>query len=155
MTWLLAIAPLLLGAAAGLATRTDIQSPWYQTLRKPAWMPPPAAFGPVWTILYVLMGIAAARVAAATTKAGSGVALVLFGAQLVLNIAWSFLFFKAKSLPLALADIVALWFAVAATAAAFARIDAVAGVLMVPYVAWVTLATALTWTIYTTNPLRR
>lgn len=145
---LVAIAPLLLGAATGLATRSDVDSPWYRSLRKPSWMPPRAAFGPVWTVLYVLMGLAAARVYA---KAGPGPAMALFGAQLLLNIAWSFLFFKVKSLAWALADIWALWLVLAATVASFAGIDTVAAVMMLPYLAWTTLATALTWTLYSTN----
>ncbi len=143
-----ALAPLILGSATGLATASGVKSAWYASLKKPTWMPPGAAFGPVWTVLYVLMGLAASRIYG---KVGFGVSMVLFWVQLALNIAWSFLFFTKKSLRWALVDIVALWIVLAATVASFSRVDPLAAGLMMPYFAWTTFATALTAALYANN----
>lgn len=141
--------PVGLGAITGFATREGPQSSWYKSLRKPSWQPPAYLFGPVWSLLYVLMGIASWRVWKA---GGRGQPLVLYGVQLAMNVAWSFLFFNAKSLKWALVNIVALLGVLAATTASFYKVDPVAGYLMTPYLAWVAFATALTYTIYTSNP---
>lgn len=149
--WLLASLPLVLGTAVGLAVRADVQSAWYKSLEKPSWMPPAAAFGPVWTVLYVLMGLAAARVAMRAGPNRSG-PLALFAVQLALNLAWSIVFFRWKNIRAALLNIVVLWGVLVTTTAAFASVDALAAGMMVPYVAWVTLATALTAEIWRRNP---
>lgn len=140
--------PVSVGALAGYITRGESGGEWYRALRKPAWNPPGYVFGPVWTVLYVLMGVASWR----AWRAGATGGLVLYGVQLALNFAWSLLFFRARSPRWALADILALLGVLAATAASFGRADPVAGLLMAPYLAWVAFATALNAAIVARNP---
>lgn len=140
--------PLVLGAVAGLATRTEAKSTWYTSLKKPDWTPPNYLFGPVWTVLYILMGLASYRVWKA---GGRQEPMILYGVQLALNVAWSMLFFNAKSLSWALFDVLALLGVLVATTVAFYRIDRVAGYMMLPYLAWVAFAAALTANIYRKN----
>lgn len=140
--------PVGLGAAAGFATRDGVRSTWYAELEKPSWQPPAYLFGPVWTVLYVLMGLAAWRVWKAGARAEP---MLLYGVQLALNIVWSFLFFSAKNLKWALFEIIALWGVLVATTVTFYNADRTAGYLMVPYLAWVTFACILTYTIYRRN----
>jgi translocator protein len=134
---------LLAGVVGGLATRSSV-STWYPTLQKPAFNPPPWVFGPVWTTLYVLMGVAAWL---AWRAAGRGPARErgqrLFWVQLALNVLWSFLFFGLRSPPLALVEILLLWAAIFATLRAFWRVRPLAGALLLPYLAWVSFATLL------------
>lgn len=152
MDWGLAVAvgiPLGLGSLAGFLTRNESKSAWYNSLSKPSWTPPGYVFGPVWTLLYILMGVASWRV----WKAGGGQQpMVLYALQLTMNLAWSFLFFNAKNLQWALLDILGLLGVLVATTAAFYRVDRVAGYLMLPYVAWVGFAAALTISLYKKNP---
>jgi tryptophan-rich sensory protein len=123
---------ICLGAAGIGGWLTDI-GPWYRELDKPSWTPPNWVFGPVWTFLYVSMGVAAWLVWRRGGLRGAALALGLFGFQLVLNVIWSGLFFALHEPGYALIDIVALWIAIAATALAFARWSVAAGWLMVPY----------------------
>jgi benzodiazapine receptor len=125
---------------------------WYPTLAKPAWTPPSWVFGPVWTLLYALMAVAAWLVWRRAGLRGGRVPLGLFAAQLVLNAAWSGLFFALRNPAAALVDIVALWVLIAATVAAFARVSRTAALLLVPYLLWVTFAAALNAAIWTMNP---
>lgn len=118
---------------------------WYESLNRPAWTPPSWVFGPVWTLLYLLMGIAAWRV---WVTGGFGdrrtrVALVLFLAHLVLNAAWTWLFFGLHLLTAAAVEIVVLWAVILVLAIRFWRLDRPAGVLLVPYLLWVTYAVTL------------
>jgi tryptophan-rich sensory protein len=124
---------------------------WYRRLRRPAWSPPPSVFGPVWTALYALMGVAAALVAAGPRSPDRERALGLFKLQLALNAAWTPIFFGLRRPGAALAEIIAMWLAVAATVALFARQRLVAGLLLLPYLAWVTFATALNAAIWRRN----
>jgi tryptophan-rich sensory protein len=103
----------------------------------------------VWTVLYALMGVAAWRV---WRKAGFGTALYLFLAQLALNALWSWLFFAWRLGAAAFAEVVVLWVLIAATLAAFLRIDRLAGALLVPYLLWVSFACALTYAVWRANP---
>lgn len=138
--WLVAFIGVcqLVGIVGALATSPD--TVWFEQLAKPAWNPPNWVFAPVWTTLYALMGIAAWRV----WRTGRGAnALRLFFLQLSLNLAWSFLFFGAQSVDAALIDIICLWLAIVLTTIAFVRIDRLAAWLMVPYLLWVSFATAL------------
>ena len=117
---------------------------WYRRLDKPSWNPPNWVFGPVWTTLYLLMGLAAVRVwRARSPRADVRPALALFGLQLGLNLAWSWLFFDRRRVDLALADIAALDVALVGTTIAFGRVRTDAGLLLVPYLAWSTFATVL------------
>lgn len=144
---------LLCFAAAGLGsvfTDSSVGS-WYRTLDKPAFNPPSWVFGPVWTVLYALMAVAAWRVWRAYGFSGAPAALALFGVQLALNVGWSALFFGARMPGAAFAEIVVLWGAILLTTLAFFRLDRPAGWLMVPYLAWVTFAAVLNFSIWQMN----
>ena len=142
----------LAGVLGALATTPAIPT-WYATLAKPAWTPPGWLFGPVWTTLYAMMGIAAARVWIRWRHtAGGRRSLALFAVHLVLNAAWSFLFFGLRSPALGLADIVVLLATIVALVAWWWRLDRVAALLLAPYLAWVSFATALNAAIWRLNP---
>jgi len=139
--------PLAVGGLSGWLTAGGV-STWYQTLEAPVFAPPDWVFGPVWTALYLMMGLAAYLVSRASRLSGSaeGVgsrALPLFLAQLVLNGLWSLLFFGLQSPGLALIEILILWLAIGATVREFAGLSRPAAVLLLPYWAWVTFATVL------------
>ena len=136
-------APLLVGALGGVVTAGAVRD-WYPTLQRPSFAPPAWVFGPVWTALYLAMGVASWLVwrAGAERPEVRG-ALWLYAAQLVLNLAWSFLFFGLRRPSLALVEIVVLLGFIVATALRFAAISGLAGGLMAPYAAWVAFATAL------------
>ena len=124
--------------------------PWYQRLEKPSWTPPNWAFPVVWSALYVMIAIAGWRV----YEAAGLVALpfLAYGVQLALNAAWSAFFFGLKRPAIAFADVVALWIAVAVNALMFYPIDAIAGLLMIPYLMWVTAAACLNFSVWRRNP---
>jgi tryptophan-rich sensory protein len=125
---------------------------WYVTLEKPSWNPPNWIFGPVWTCLYIAMAIAAWLVWRKEGIAGARAQLLLFAGQLILNAAWSFLFFGLRNPGLALVDIVLLWLSILATLLAFAKVSGWAAALFLPYLAWVSFATALNWALWRMNP---
>ena len=140
-------------AAAGigsLATTPAIPG-WYASLQKPAWTPPNWLFGPVWTLLYLSMAVAAWLVWRERGFQGARLALALFAAQLVLNTLWSILFFGLKSPGAALAGIACLWAAIFATMTTFWRVTHLAGWLFVPYLWWVTYAAFLNYAIWRRN----
>jgi translocator protein len=124
---------------------------WYQELAKPSWTPPGWLFAPVWTILYGMMAVAAWLVWRPRGFAGAPTALSLFLVQLVLNTTWSWLFFGLQRPGLAMIDIAALWIAIASTAAAFWGPSRVAALLLIPYLAWVSFAAALNFSIWRLN----
>ncbi|HOI80904.1 MAG: TspO/MBR family protein [Thermovirgaceae bacterium] len=139
------------GALGSIATASSV-STWYPGLLKPSWKPPSWLFGPVWTLLYVLMGSSAWRVW--LTAGGFSDAreeMILFFVQLTLNVAWSWIFFGLRMPGAALLELVLLWVAIAVTIRAFARMDRIAAWLMVPYIAWVTYAGALNASIWFLN----
>lgn len=125
---------------------------WYAALNKPAWNPPTWLFGPVWSTLYVLMAVAAWRVWRHGGFAAQRRPLGLFLVQLVLNAAWSPLFFGLKQPGVAFAEILGLWLAIAATIAVFRGVDRIAAALLVPYIAWVSFAAFLNGTLWQLNP---
>jgi translocator protein len=125
---------------------------YYARLEKPSWAPPGWLFGPVWTVLYALMGIAAWLVAGRAGSA-SRTPLVLWGAQLALNATWTPVFFGLRAPGLALVNIILLWLALVATVTAFFSRRPVAGVLLIPYLIWVSFATALNFAIWRRNRL--
>lgn len=143
-------ASLSAGAIGGVATSSSV-SVWYPTLAKPPWTPPPWLFGPVWTLLYVMMAVAAWLVWRTSGGRQRAVALGLFVAQLVLNATWSILFFGMRSPLLGLIDILLLWVLIGAVVVAFFRVAKVAGALMLPYWAWVSFAVALNLAIWRMN----
>ncbi len=145
----------LAGLAGSVFTASAIPV-WYAGLIKPAFNPPSWIFGPVWTLLYALMGIAAFLVwdrgrTRPALRRMARAALVIFIMQLALNVAWSAIFFGAHSPAGAFADIVLLWFAILWTIIAFARISRPAAYLLVPYLLWVSFAAYLNYAIWMLN----
>lgn len=141
-------AALLAGLIGGVATRPG---EWYASLDKPAWTPPGWIFGPVWTILYLMMGVAAWLVWERRGTGRAEAALTLFVVQLALNALWSWLFFGWHRIDLAVVEILILWLLIAATLSAFVRVRRAAGALLVPYLLWVSFAGALTLEIWRRN----
>jgi len=138
-------------ALGSLATDPNIDG-WYAALRKPSWNPPNWIFGPVWSMLYLLMAVAAWLVWRRRGFVGaSPLPLALFGVQLVLNGLWSVLFFGWHRPDLALIEIVFLWSAILATMLAFRRVVPLAAALLAPYLLWVTFAAFLNFTIWKLN----
>ena len=150
---LIALLVLCLGVGilGGAVTRTAIDD-WYAALAKPGFTPPNWIFPPVWAALYILMAVAAWRVWRTTGAAEARRdALRMFGMQLLLNLAWPFIFFGAKSPLTALIVILVLEFAILWTMLAFSRLDRLAALLLAPYAAWVAYATALNAAIVALN----
>ena len=152
--WALLLVPavLLAGFLSGELSGSGPGNPWFDSLVKPGIYPPPATFGIVWTILYVLMGLAFAVICSAWGARGRGLAIAMFLIQLALNLAWSPLFFDAHRIAASLVLLVVLDIAVLVTLVLFWRIRWHAGAMLVPYLAWVLFATVLTWQILELNP---
>jgi len=140
-------------AAMGLGQIATMPNlPWYETLNKPSFTPPDWVFGPVWTVLYVLMGYLFFRIARLPSNVeGRNAALVAFAVLMAVNVGWSYAFFGAHSPTLGLADIVAQALALAATIALFGRIDGAAAAGFLPVAAWVAFAGALNYEIWRLN----
>ncbi len=124
---------------------------WYAALAKPRFNPPDQVFGPVWTVLYALMAIAAWLAWKRPDSPLRTTALVSFGLQLALNFAWSLLFFRDHRIGLALVEIFVLWLAIAVTMSVFFRLSRAAGWMFVPYLAWVSFASVLNFAIWRLN----
>jgi translocator protein len=137
-------------AAAAIGSRVTDPG-WYETLQTPTWAPPSWLFGPVWTALYLLMGVAAWLVWRRSRFAGARVALTLFLVQLVFNAAWSWLFFGLRRPDLAFAEIILLWGLILATILTFAQHRRLAAALLAPYLLWVTFAAVLNFSIWQLN----
>ena len=138
--------PLLIGFLGSFFTASSV-STWYVTLNKPSFNPPNWVFGPVWTVLYILMGISLFLV----WKSDNRLAFILFGVQLGLNLLWSLLFFGLQQPFFAFIEIVLLWGAIIATIIVFYSISRIAALLLVPYILWVTFAAILNFMIYWLN----
>jgi benzodiazapine receptor len=136
--------------AAWLGSRF-LPDQWYQNLSKPTWNPPNSIFAPVWTILYLLMALAAWWIWRSNGLQTTLFPLTMFGLQLLLNVAWSWLFFGRHRPDLAFLDIIGLWIALLITLLSFWRLTALAGILLIPYLAWVSFAAILNWTIWQMN----
>jgi tryptophan-rich sensory protein len=152
--------PLKLLASIGLCQLTGLAATpittaaigdWYQNLTKPAFTPPGWIFGPVWTLLYTLMGVSAWLVLRSTHQGNRKGALSLFGVQLVLNFLWSVLFFGLRKPWLAFAEIILLLGAITATALAFWPFSKKAALLLLPYLVWVSFAAALNYRLAALN----
>ncbi len=141
---------LAVSGIGGAITATSVGT-WYQGLQKPPFNPPDWVFAPVWTTLYILMGIAAWRTWRLARSVARRKALMVFALQLGLNLAWSFLFFGLQRIDLALVEIAILLLAIIANTMMFWRIDRLAGVLFVPYIAWVAYATILNASLWLLN----
>ncbi len=143
--------PLLIGATSGFFTVTGVDS-WYQTINKPSWNPPNWIFGPVWTTLYVMMGIALFLVWKEDISTElKKIAIAFFIVQLILNFFWSFIFFNQQQPGWALVEIIVMWFFILLTIFAFAQVNKTAAWLLVPYISWVSFATILNYTIWQLN----
>lgn len=138
----------------GIASFGAVFSPgseWYAQLQKPSWNPPDWIFGPVWTILYAMMGVAAWLVWKPQGFSGARGALTIFLIHLIFNGAWSWLFFGLHRPDLAFYEIVLLWVSILATLIAFWKHSQLAGALLIPYLLWVTFAAVLNFTIWRLN----
>ncbi|SHJ61435.1 TspO/MBR family protein [Aquimarina spongiae] len=142
---------LLIGFLSSIATKTSIDT-WYQTLNKPSFTPPNWLFGPVWAILYIMMGVAAGIVwSKGFYHKWVKIALYHFGFQLLLNAAWSIFFFGLQNPLIALLDIIALFILLFFTIRWFKVVNKTAAYLLIPYIAWVAFATALNFGIWRLN----
>lgn len=143
--WLLIVfATAAVGAAASVEA-----GPFYLQLVRPDWAPPASVFGPVWGVLYALMGVAVWLV---WRRQGSATALILFLLQLALNALWSWLFFGWHLGAYAFADVLVLWALILATLLSFWRVQPLAGALLLPYLLWVSFAAALNYSVWQLNP---
>lgn len=142
---------VLLCTVPALVGSISAPGEWYAQLRKPSWNPPGWVFGPVWTVLYLMMAVAAWRVWTRGGWAEQRRPLLWFLIQLGLNSAWTPLFFGLRRPGWAFAEILVLWLAIAGTAALFFRADKVAGWLLVPYLAWVSFASVLNGVLWRMN----
>jgi benzodiazapine receptor len=146
--WLL----LSFAAAAIGAVASSDAGTFYEQLVRPSWAPPGWLFAPVWTVLYVLIGTAAWLVWRTNGFKEARTSLALFTIQLGANALWTWVFFVWHQGALALAEIILLWCLIAATAASFRRLNKLAAALLLPYLAWVTFASALTFATWRLNP---
>lgn len=147
LVWVLVA--LAAGAAGGLASQPG---EWYAALTKPSWNPPNWVFGPVWITLYVMMGLAAALAWPGRATRSGRVGFLLFGLQLALNALWSWIFFRWHRLDLAFVELAVLWVTILGTIISFCRIRPIAGLLLIPYLAWVSFAGVLNFSIARLNP---
>ena len=141
---------VLIGSISGLANAGNITG-WYATLVKPSFNPPNYLFGPVWTILYILMGISFNLILQSAKTNTRKTALIIFTFQLVLNFSWSFLFFYFKWPGIAFIDIIILWIAIVMMLLTFYRISPLAAYLQIPYFLWVSFASVLNGAIWYLN----
>ena len=139
---------VVVGVAGGLAT--DV-GPWYRELRKPSWQPPDWLFGPMWTAIYIFIIASVGQVWKAAPPEAHAAIVWVTAVNLVLNIAWSFLFFKFRSPPWALVEVVPLWLSIVAMMVVFAPYHERSAWLLIPYLAWVSVAAYLNLTIVRLN----
>ena len=144
------ILPLSLGAIAGMFTSQSVPE-WYATLNRPSFNPPNWIFGPVWTTLYILMGISFFLIWKQEASKVRNRAILIFLLQLLLNFAWSFIFFYFNMIGLALVEIVLLWISIVLMLVVFYKIKPIASYINIPYLLWVTFATVLNASYYILN----
>ena len=142
--------PLIIGAVGGIATSTSIGT-WYVSLAKPVFNPPNYLFGPVWTVLYILMGISLYMIIQSPKTEQRKKAIIIFCTQLFLNFWWSFLFFKFHVLGIAFIEILCIWISILAMIVVFQKINKPAAYLQIPYLLWVSFASVLNGTIWWIN----
>ncbi|KAK9761948.1 hypothetical protein K7432_012758 [Basidiobolus ranarum] len=140
--------PVLGGFLSALPTREAVRG-WYSTINKPSFNPPNWLFAPAWTTLYILMGYASYRVKSSNDETTA--ALTLYWIQLGFNFMWSPLFFYFKRIDLAMVNISIHWILILATMITFWKVDTIAGVIFLPYLAWVSFASLLNWSIWKLN----
>lgn len=149
MDWRVLVIFLASVAVAGATGSLFSPSDWYANLNRAPWTPPGWVFPVVWTALYIMMAIAAARIA---NLPGAGVALALFALQIALNTLWTPVFFGAHRTGVGLVILCCLWVVVATMMVAFWRLDRLAGAMIAPYLAWLTIAASLNFWIWRFNP---
>jgi len=154
LRWVVVLVPamLLLGFLSATVSNSGEQNAWFATLAKPALYPPVQVFPIVWSVAYVLMGVALAMVVSARGSRGRGVAVGVFALHLALNFVWSPIFFGAHRIGLSLVDIVAMDVTLVAAIVLFARVRPVAAWLLAPVMGWVLFATVLDWQVMAANP---
>lgn len=141
--------PLIVGGLSGYFTASNIAT-WYVTLNKPFFNPPNYLFGPVWTVLYLMMGISLGMIINAK-HSNKNKSLIIFSIQLVLNFFWSVIFFSLQSPGWAAIEIITLWLSIIYMLLNFYKINKWAGLLQIPYLLWVTFASVLNISIYVLN----
>jgi tryptophan-rich sensory protein len=142
--------PLIIGSLSGIANIGNLDT-WYVQLNKPSFNPPGYLFGPVWTFLYLLMGVSLYLVWKSPEGKLRTNALVVFGLQMLLNFAWSFIFFYFRQTGWALVDIIALWILILVMILIFYKISKVAALIQIPYLLWVSFASVLNASIWILN----
>ncbi len=142
--------PLAIGGISGYFTSTNVQT-WFTTIVKPSFNPPNWLFAPVWTALYIMMGIALFLVWNKKTTLSKNKAYWFWGIQMLLNFAWSMIFFYQHQIGLAMLDIALLWIMIILTIFAFAPFSKTASWLLVPYICWVSFASLLNFAIWQLN----
>jgi len=142
--------PLLIGGISGFATATSITD-WYVGINKPSFNPPNYLFGPVWTTLYILMGISFYMILQTPSTEFRKKAIAIFCIQLFLNFCWSFIFFKFQLLGLAFIEIIFMWFSILTMIIIFFEINKKAALLQIPYLLWVSFASVLNGSIWFLN----
>jgi len=148
LSWLMvSFAVSAIGAIASIQAKS-----FYGQLVQPNWAPPPGVFSPVWTALYAMMGIAVWLVWCSGGFRQNRYAIMLFLLQLSFNALWSWLFFAWQRGALALADVIVLWILIVATIISFWRVRPLAGALLIPYLLWVSFASALNYSLWQLNP---
>jgi translocator protein len=152
--WALVTVPaiVLLGFLSAAVSGSGAEGAWYQALQKPALQPPPIAFPIAWTFLYVLMGVSLAMIIVARGAKGRGLAIGMFAAQMLANLAWSPVFFGMQQVSAALFVIAAMFVLTLGTIIAFRRVRPRAALLLLPYLAWIAFAAYLNWEILRLNP---
>jgi benzodiazapine receptor len=144
------ILPLALGAIAGMFTSQSVPE-WYATLNSPSFNPPNWIFGPVWTTLYILMGISLFLIWKQDMSKARNLAILVFMFQLLLNFGWSFIFFYFNKIGFALIEIILLWISIVVMLVLFYKIKPIASYINIPYLLWVTFATVLNGSYYFLN----
>ena len=142
--------PLLIGGLSGYATASGINI-WYMGLNKPFFNPPNYLFGPVWSMLYILMGISFYRILQSQDSELKRKAILIFCIQLILNFCWSFLFFRFQMLAISFIEIIIMWISIATMIYTFTKIDKTAAYLQIPYLLWVSFASVLNGAIWFLN----
>jgi len=142
--------PLIIGGLSGFLSTEGIEA-WYPSLNKPFFNPPSWVFGPVWTMLYLLMGYSSYRIWMQPVSIHRRKALLLFALQLSLNFFWSLIFFRWQLIGLATIEIILLWVSIILMIKSFIKLDMVAGYLQIPYLLWVTFASVLSGSLWYLN----
>jgi len=142
--------PLLIGGISGYASASSINI-WYMGINKPFFNPPNYLFGPVWTMLYILMGISFYRILQSQNSDIKTKAIIIFCVQMFLNFCWSFLFFKFQLLGISFVEIILMWISIATMIYTFSKIDKTAAYLQIPYLLWVSFASVLNGAIWYLN----